>query len=102
MRNKDKKYKDYNITVQQAKGTEKYILSDAFTERDKYILEQAALLTNPDVAGELIENISQKKSYDTIYKQKYIPLSRNDFYGYRRKCIVNFRNLKLLLGDWKE
>ena len=31
MRRRDKKYKDYNITEQQANGTIKYILSDKFT-----------------------------------------------------------------------
>lgn len=102
MRRRDKKYKDYNITEQQANGTIKYILSDKFSERDEYILQQAALWTNPDIAEDLVESISKKKSYDTLYKEKYIPISRNDFYGHRKCCIVNFRMLKLLLGDWRE
>lgn len=102
MRRRDKKYKDYNITEQQANGTIKYILSDKFTERDEYILQQAALWTNPDIADDLVESIAKKKSYDTLYKEKYIPISRNDFYGHRKCCIVNFRTLKLLLGDWRE
>lgn len=94
MRIREKKYKDYGIDT-----TEKEKILDFCKNANAYerkLIFQAAVCSNPDIAEYLCESLTKGISYDMIFKKKYVPIGRDDFYGYRRKTISIIRNFLIL------
>lgn len=67
---------------------------------DKVLILHAAEDANPSIANELFYSLVNGLSYDRMMKCKYIPLKRDDFYAYQRKCLATFRNFLLMHGKW--
>lgn len=75
-------------------GEEKAIL-DLCKKHDpetRMILHHAAYSTNEDIAEEMIVSLTLGLSWEDIMLIHYIPMSKNMFYAYRRKCMAAFRD----------
>lgn len=90
---------DYGFEEGEEQIIISYCRSPDFSEND--LLKEAALNTNPCIAKAICESITKDISYEKLCGKEYIPLTKADFYGYRRKCIDEFWRLIRLLGIWK-
>ena len=88
MRARETKYEQYGITREQAKQAKIYCLN-ASGERARN-LRRAAKKANPEIADDLFISLRDGRSYDLQMAHRYIPISRPDFYGYRRRCLAFF------------
>lgn len=88
MRVREKKYRQYGITMEEAKTAERYCRNARGENARK--LRQAAKKANPEIADDLFTALRDGRSYDLQTARRYIPLSRPDFYGYRRCCLAIF------------
>lgn len=96
VRTREKGYIDYGFESGEEKKIMNYCSDGHFSEHD--ILLQAAVSANPCIASDLYYSIVNGVSYEAIEKIKQIPLSKSDFYGYRRKCLGIFKKHSLLYG----
>lgn len=80
--------KDYGISAEQQKDIEKRCREAR--GRDQILLLRAAQEVYPAIAKYLFMSLTTGKGYDRISRLEEIPISRNDFYGYRRKTIETF------------
>lgn len=90
LRTNDKGYKDYGLLP----GEEKRLKS-ACRRRDPDIqneLISSAYQANEEIAMEIVYSLFFGKGYDVLSQISYIPMSRNSFYGYRRKCLAIFKD----------
>ena len=71
-----------------------------FDDDGKDILWDAVLSANNMLAKQLYNSIRYGLSYDKISEKEYIPISKSDFYGYRRLCIANYNDLLRLYRKW--
>lgn len=83
-------YSDYGFEPCEEKRLLQYCQSYDFDK--KQWLLQAALASNADLANDIYYSIVGNLSYDRLNTVKYIPASKTDFYGYRRKCLALFRD----------
>lgn len=98
MRTRDKGFKDYDFKSGEEKQLKKYCRGPDFGECD--MLKQSAILSNPLLSEELYESIVEGVSYDKMSTTKDLHISKNDFYGYQRKCLWIFKNLLRQQGKW--
>lgn len=96
VRTREKSYIDYGFEPGEEKKIMEYCSDGHFSEHD--LLLQSAISANPYIASDLYYSIVNGVSYESLEKIKQIPLSKPDFYGYRRKCLAIFRNWLLLYG----
>lgn len=99
MRTREKTYKEYGFEQEEGKRLREYCKKEGFCDHDTLL--NAAIYSNPSIAGDLFYSLLNGLSYDNLTKIKYIPYSRADFYGYQRLCLSIFRNFLLLYGKWK-
>lgn len=92
-------YKDYGFDKKEIKRLREYCKD--MDDEDKEILRQAAESSNANIAEYLYESIINHLSYDDLDKDKYIPIGKEDFYGYQRLCMVKFCNLLVFAGKFK-
>lgn len=59
----------------------------------RMLVHYAAYSVNPSIAEELAYSIIKALSYDKLSALRYIPISRVDFYAYRRKTLAEFKRL---------
>lgn len=94
MRNRDKGFKYYGISPQDEQAIKKACQN---ATRDQCILlMDAATVANSELADDLYYSLRRDLSYDTINKYAIIPISKTDFYAYRRKCMKAFWDLMIL------
>lgn len=55
-------------------------------------LHAAAYEANKYVSEDIVYSIVNGLSYETITRAHYIPINKNDFYAYCRKCLAIFRD----------
>lgn len=65
--------------------------SHAFSYHRELI--ECARRINADIASDLYYSIVTGISYDELTKVRYIPIGKADFYGYRRKCLAQIRDI---------
>lgn len=53
-------------------------------------VKESAYEANEDLSEYIIESLCKNVSYDQMTCKKYIPISKGDFYAYRRKTIFIF------------
>lgn len=99
MRIRDKSYKDYGFQEGEEKEILMYIHSKDFD--DHLILLQSAIISNVHIASEIYYSIIKGISFESVDKIKYIPISKNDFYGYRRNALYIFKQFLELHGKWR-
>lgn len=90
MNTKDMGYEDYGFSPGEEKETLKLCRKTDHATRT--ILHHAAYSTNEDIAEELIVSLTLGLSWEDIMLIHYIPISKNMFYAYRRKCLAAFRD----------
>ena len=95
MRTRYMGYNDYNMDADDVKSIRHFCESIEAGSDDDSALKKCCQLANNDVAVQLYTSLVEGLSYDEIFKREYIPLGRNDFYGYRRKAIARFFQIKL-------
>lgn len=86
MSTRSKKYSDYGLTDSKAQELIKYCRSGRFCEHD--ILLECAQQSNQSIAQYLVETITHKISYEKLVTRYSVPIDKNSFYGYRRKCVA--------------
>lgn len=96
-------YREHYLTENEVEKIIKDCMSDGpFVDGNgRDILRDAVVSSNPQIAEQLYNSIRYGLSYDKISKGEYIPISKNDFYGYRRLCIANYNDLLRMYGKWK-
>ena len=83
---RNKSYNDYGLTETQAAELIKYCRSGSFNQHD--LLRECALSSNIELVDFLTETITKKLSYEKLCSRYYVPIDKNSFYGYRRKCVA--------------
>lgn len=71
-------------------------------ENDKYNLLQVSIKYAPGIESQIYDSIVNCIGYRTIERFRDIPVSENDFYGYRRKTVAVLYERMRLLGVWEE
>lgn len=79
---------DFGITIEQYKSICQRIQNGEIQEHD--LLNAAAEEANPSIVEYLVKSIEESLSYEKMSAGNYIPINKNDFYAYRRKCISIF------------
>ncbi len=98
MRTREKSYSDYGISTEE----KEYILDfcRTATEANKAIIKSALSELSPYVAPYIYVSLTEGMSYDKMIVKQEIYMSKEDFYGYRRKGIEAIKRHMLLLGVW--
>lgn len=100
MKTRKMKCSDYGISRTEMTRLKKYCKNYTDDESDE-LLKDAARAANASIANRLYDSIRNGKSYEKLDRESYMPISKVDFYGYRRKCLYTFKNLLLFCGKWK-
>ncbi len=89
MRTREKKLSDYGISPERAQE----LLLLARQEQNRDLLRRAAENSCPGLSDSLVKSLTEGIGYWTICSWVYIPATKADFYGYRRKTPAVFNNL---------
>lgn len=76
-----KGYDDYSISKEEAVKILEYCSSE---NANLGVILKCAMESNKTIGDLLFKSVTQRKSYE---KLGYVPITKNDFYGYRRKMI---------------
>ena len=79
---------DFGISIEQYKSICQRIQNGEIQEHD--LLNAAAVEANQSISEYLVKSIEESLSYEKLSAGNYIPINKNDFYAYRRKCISIF------------
>lgn len=90
-------YRDYGINEEEMKKIRAYCLN--LDEKESALLQQVCEETNPFIAEQLYESLTEKKSYEKIDVENFIHLNREDFYGYQRLAVAKFHRILILTGE---
>ena len=94
-------YKDYGLDNEEVEQIKTRCLgAESEDSYDSFLLWNSALMANPCIAQQLFDSLVKGISYDRLDKREYVPISKVDFYGYRRLCMNNYRDLLRLHGRW--
>ncbi len=89
MRTREKKLSDYGISPARAQE----LLLLARQEQNRDLLRRAAENSCPGLSDSLVKSLTEGIGYWSICSWVYIPATKADFYGYRRKTLATFDNL---------
>lgn len=89
MRTREKKLSDYGISPERAQE----LLLLARQEQNRNLLCRAAESSCPGLSDSLVKSLTEGVGYWSICSWVYIPATKADFYGYRRKTLAVFNNL---------
>ena len=91
MRVRDTSFETYGF----APGEEKDLIERAKRApyKEKQLLFVIANDVQPAIADDLYYSLVSGLSYDRLTGCKEIDYTKNDFYGYRRKCLAIYRNV---------
>ncbi len=67
----------------------------------QWVLRQAVASAAPGLEKQVYDSLTRPgrwKGYETLSKKEYIPATKADFYGYRRKALAEFYRMLRLLG----
>ncbi|MCD8371232.1 MAG: hypothetical protein LUC94_13090 [Clostridiales bacterium] len=89
MRTRHKRLTDYGIPESEVNGL--YDLCRNLDDRGRELLHVAAVDScPPGIAEYIFKSLTDGSSYDAMSKSQWIPIGRDDFYGYRRKALAKF------------
>lgn len=91
MKTRNASYEDYGFLPGEKKS-----IKEISKKRDFRIfmaMTIAAHRANSGIAEDLIYSIVKGISYDKLSAVSYIPVIREDFYAYRRKCLFLFKRI---------
>lgn len=92
IRNRDRSYSEYGISEAESKEIIKYIRSGNMTDEEEHLLLKSAIEANSSIFPDIYASIRSGISYENMTRIKNVPISKPDFYGYRRKAIAIFKN----------
>lgn len=90
---------NYGIGKEEAESLRKYCQSATIEEQQ--ILFQYSYQSNKQIYPDIFYSLVNGLSYDKLMKARYIPMNRNDFYGYQRKCLMMFREHLVSEHKWE-
>lgn len=93
---RDTYLKDYGLA--EAEGKKIVTFCKSATGYEQELILKAAQSTYPEIASFIFANLTTGIGYDNMNKRSYIPMSRKDFQGYRRRTIEEYYRLMLLHG----
>jgi hypothetical protein len=76
---------------------EQQAIDNAMYMQDIRMIEEAAVRTDPTLWQYILKSVTQDLKYEFIQYDKelgHIPVSRNEFYGLRRKFYYNLNEIK--------
>ena len=91
-------YQHYGLDKQCAKEIIDECLSNGpfIDDSGNDILKAAADLSNVQISAEIYDSIRNGLSYEKISQKRYVPISKVDFYAYRRLCLKNYCDLLII------
>lgn len=99
MRKRDKGYKDYGFEKDEDKRLKAYCRN--MGEEDCVTLLNCAISSDSTLYSEIYFSLVSGASYEDLCKIRQVPVSKNDFYGYRRECMYKFKNFLVMSGKWR-
>ena len=52
------------------------------------------------MAEKIYRSLTEKLSFEDLDKEEYMPIGKEDFYGYQRACVNYFKNLLIFAGRY--
>lgn len=99
MRTRLMSIEDHGLTKEEYESIKEYCMSGKF--QDHGLLIQSAMEANSSICAELYTSLVLGASFERIDSLRYIPLSKPDFYAYRRKTVAIFKDYMIQVGIWK-
>lgn len=99
MRTRLMSIEDHGLTKEEYEGIKEYCMSGNF--QDHGLLLQSAMEANSTICAELYISLVLGASFERIDGLRYIPISKSDFYAYRRKTVAIFKAYMVQVGIWK-
>lgn len=81
-------YEDYGISKDKALELKEKCRT--LHENEKLLLWECCAVANNDLKYFLYHSLINNLSYDKIYVRSYVPITKDDFYAYRRKALCLF------------
>lgn len=91
---------DHGLTKEEVENIKEYCKSRSFA--DHHLLMQSAQEANVQICAEIYASLVLGVSFEKIDSLRYIPISKTDFYAYRKKTIAIFKGHMIKLGIWRE
>lgn len=79
-------YEDYGITKDKVKELREKCR--VLSEDEKILLWSCCAEANMELKHYIYNSLVNNLSYEKIYVRNYVPITKDDFYAYRRKSIV--------------
>lgn len=67
---------------------------------DRITLLNAAISAAPGIEVPIYDSLVNKIGYDRLNRIRPIHIKRDDFYGYQRKTLDEYKRLLTLFGRW--
>ena len=97
MNTRDMTYGDYGMDKEDLRK-----VLDMCQESDitgvQELIYQSAVAANPQIHEALYMSLAFDMSYERVNGIRYVPISKNSFYAYRRRAIANLYDLMRLYG----
>lgn len=94
MRTREKSYNDYNLSDDEVKKAFSFCRGPDFTSIDMFSLLSCAQDVYPDLTYDICYSIRYGVSYERMDAARYMDITKDSFYGYRRKAIAKFWHMK--------
>lgn len=91
MRTREKSYDDYGFAPGEEKRLKELCREKNF--KTYILIHLAARKACPDMAEDIAYSLLKGLSYEKILFIHSLPISKNDFYAYRRKCLYFFKRM---------
>ena len=86
MRTRHMGYVHYGISMERSEELQEL----AKLDENRELVQIAAEQSRPEIAEALLESMRKGTSYDRMFISYWVPFTRDDFYGYKRRAIFIF------------
>lgn len=98
MRTRRTYYEHYGIDKDEVKKLKDYCCN--LNETDSKILQQVSAIPNDFFTERIYRSLTERLSFEDLDKEEYMPVGKEDFYGYQRLCLAWFRKILFRLGRY--
>lgn len=99
MRTREMSYADHGIETAEIKYIHRFC-ENANDEEDA-IIRIALLDIKSDMFQPVYDSLRYGKSYETLDKEKYLHIGKDDFYGYRRQGMAAIKRWMTIYNIWE-
>ncbi len=99
MRTREMSYTDYGITEEEKQYIKQFC--ENADEENARLIKQALSELNPYISPYIYTSLTQGISYDKLIVKNEIYISKEDFYGYRRKGMDAIKRWMIWSGLWE-